>query len=64
MMRKLKLLGIIAAVAIFGLTVISCGSSCQGGGDCFRSADGGMSTCGSADCNVHMGSGVMDNCDC
>jgi len=61
---KLKLFGIIAAVAIVGLSMISCGNNCGNDGNCFRGEDGSASTCGSADCNVHMGDGPMNNCNC
>jgi len=69
MKNKLKLLGIIAAVAIVGLTMISCGDSCQGGGDCIRTHDGStMRSCMSGDCAAHMGDTTPEvsviHCNC
>ena len=57
MKRTLKLFGIIAAVAVMGLSMVSCGDDC---GDCFtRVVDGQWD--GSRDCGSWCTSDAADD---
>jgi len=56
MKRTLKLLGIVAAVAVMGLSMMSCGDDC---GDCFTQVAGGQ-WAGSTDCGNWCTSDATD----
>jgi len=71
MKNKLKLLGIIATMAVIGFTMVSCGDSCPDGGSCEVGHTSNERTCSNPDCHTRTGcaataflEGLVIHCDC